>query len=87
MSQQLDQGTSSQSGPREENFSRFMHRNSITRRSGDIEGVRQSSGNWHRDADTKWRKYTLIQSLKWSEITSIKERMYVKYGSLPIIDL
>jgi hypothetical protein len=34
----------------------------IIRRSGDVEGVRQSSGNWQRD-DMNWTQSVLIPSL------------------------
>lgn len=33
------------------------------RREGDVEGVRQSSGNWHRDNTTPWNKPILARPL------------------------
>lgn len=33
------------------------------RRTGDVEGVRQSSGNWQRDNSVRWTKRVLIPSL------------------------
>lgn len=34
------------------------------RREGDVEGVRQSSGNWQRDNTTPWNKPILVRPLK-----------------------
>lgn len=33
------------------------------RRDGDVEGVRQSSGNWQRDNTTPWNKPILVKPL------------------------
>lgn len=33
------------------------------RRNGDVEGVRQSSGNWQRDNNVNWNRGTLIKAV------------------------
>lgn len=33
------------------------------RRAGDVEGVRQSSGNWQRDNTTPWNKPILVKPI------------------------
>lgn len=38
------------------------------RRVGDVEGVRQSTGNWQRDPNMKWKRRVIVRRLKPSEI-------------------
>lgn len=33
------------------------------RREGNVEGVRQSSGNWQRDSNTPWNKFILARPM------------------------
>ncbi|XP_045122866.1 bromodomain and WD repeat-containing protein 3-like isoform X2 [Portunus trituberculatus] len=48
------------------------------RRVGDVEGVRQSTGNWQRDPNMKWKKRVIVRCLKISEIKqSVETRMAI----------
>lgn len=39
-----------------------------TRRIGDVEGVRQSTGNWQRDPNMKWNRRIIIRQQQHSNI-------------------
>ncbi|XP_063869262.1 PH-interacting protein-like isoform X2 [Scylla paramamosain] len=48
------------------------------RRVGDVEGVRQSTGNWQRDPNMKWKRRVIVRRLKTSEIKqSVETRMAI----------
>lgn len=51
------------------------------RRSGDVEGVRQSSGNWQRDSNISWCKRTLVRSLDAAMLRNMRQRL-MALGSL-----
>ncbi|XP_071444927.1 bromodomain and WD repeat-containing protein 3 isoform X2 [Hetaerina americana] len=54
------------------------------RRSGDVEGVRQSSGNWQRgDTPVLWTKRTLVPPLSSNGIKSIQEK-YIALSDLEL---
>lgn len=38
------------------------------RRVGDVEGVRQSTGNWQRDPNMKWKRRTIVPRLNRSDL-------------------
>lgn len=45
------------------------------RRAGDVEGVRQSSGNWQRDSTTPWNKPILARPLKPAVLDTQSEQV------------
>lgn len=45
------------------------------RREGEIEGVRQSSGNWQRDNTTPWNKPILVRPLKPALLTTMYDQV------------
>lgn len=45
------------------------------RRDGDVEGVRQSSGNWQRDNTTPWNKPILVRPLKPALLSTMREQV------------
>lgn len=47
------------------------------RRTGDIEGVRQSSGNWQRGDNISWTKRLICEPLDKYSVNAIAERTYV----------
>ena len=48
------------------------------RRVGDVEGVRQSTGNWQRDPNMKWKRRVIVRQLNLSEIKqSVETRMVI----------
>lgn len=51
---------------------RSGHRTGM-RRNGDVEGVRQTSGNWQRDSNYKWFKKALIKPLDTYALQMAKE--------------
>lgn len=51
---------------------RSSHRTGM-RRNGDVEGVRQTSGNWQRDVNYKWFKKALIKPLDIYALQKAKE--------------
>lgn len=42
-------------------------------RNGDIEGIRQTTGNWQKDSNIKWTKNNLLQPLSFSELQQAKD--------------
>lgn len=42
-------------------------------RNGDIEGIRQSTGNWQRDNNIKWTKNALMEPLGATQLNRAKE--------------
>lgn len=47
------------------------------RRSGDVEGVRQSSGNWHRgDASFKFKSRCFVQPIRYPRLQTLKYSVY-----------
>ncbi len=51
------------------------------RRTGDIEGVRQSSGNWQRGDNISWTKRSICEPLDKYRILEISQRMYENFNS------
>lgn len=47
------------------------------RRTGDIEGVRQSSGNWQRGDNISWTKRLICEPLEKSKVAEMSQRMCV----------
>lgn len=45
------------------------------RRTGDIEGVRQSSGNWQRGDNISWTKRLICEPLDKHRINEISQRV------------
>ncbi|XP_066999443.2 bromodomain and WD repeat-containing protein 3 [Anabrus simplex] len=45
------------------------------RRTGDVEGVRQSSGNWQRGSDIIWHRRSLARPLNPAEYCSLQAKM------------
>lgn len=45
------------------------------RRVGDVEGVRQSTGNWQRDPNMKWNRRIIIRQQQHS---NIKQNLYTR---------
>lgn len=45
------------------------------RRTGDIEGVRQSSGNWQRGDNISWTKRLICEPLDKFRVNEISQRM------------
>lgn len=45
------------------------------RRTGDIEGVRQSSGNWQRGDNISWTKRLICEPLDKYKVHEIAKRM------------
>lgn len=45
------------------------------RRTGDVEGVRQSSGNWQRGDDISWTKQIICEPLEKYKVIEISHRM------------
>lgn len=45
------------------------------RRTGDIEGVRQSSGNWQRGDNISWTKRLICEPLEKSKVTEMSQKM------------
>lgn len=41
-------------------------------RNGDIEGIRQTTGNWQKDNNIKWAKHVLMQPLNPMELKRVK---------------
>ncbi|XP_059610185.1 PH-interacting protein isoform X2 [Phlebotomus argentipes] len=46
------------------------------RRSGDVEGVRQSSGNWQRDGAFKFMSRVYIRPMKYSQLQTLKQGVH-----------
>lgn len=46
------------------------------RRSGDVEGVRQSSGNWHRDASFKFQSRCFVKPIRAPRLMTLKFTVY-----------
>nr|XP_053636652.1 bromodomain and WD repeat-containing protein 3-like [Cherax quadricarinatus] len=44
------------------------------RRVGDVEGVRQSTGNWQRDPNIKWNRRVIVKRQRFSDIKQSIER-------------
>ncbi|XP_045621318.2 bromodomain and WD repeat-containing protein 3 isoform X2 [Procambarus clarkii] len=44
------------------------------RRVGDVEGVRQSTGNWHRDPNIKWNRRIIVKRRNISDIKQSLDR-------------
>lgn len=42
-------------------------------RNGDIEGIRQTTGNWQRDNNIKWTKSALMEPLGATQLNRAKE--------------
>lgn len=57
------------------NSPRNMHRIAL-RRTGDVEGVRQSSGNWQRDGPYKFVRRLYVKSMKSTNLQTIKQQVY-----------
>nr|CAD7255825.1 unnamed protein product [Timema shepardi] len=53
---------------------RAVHRVGM-RRTGDVEGVRQVSGNWQRGALEPWYKRTHVQPVEMSILQGVRERL------------
>ncbi|KDR09153.1 hypothetical protein L798_01269, partial [Zootermopsis nevadensis] len=53
------------------------------RRSGDVEGVRQSSGNWQRGSNISWCKRNLVRSLDTAMLRNRRQRL-MAFGSLEL---
>lgn len=51
-----------------------VHRTGM-RRNGDVEGVRQTSGNWQRDVNYKWFRRPLIQALNIYALEAAKKKV------------
>lgn len=49
------------------------------RRVGDVEGVRQSSGNWQRDSTTPWNKPILARPMNPAVRETQFKALYVLY--------
>lgn len=47
-------------------------------RYGDVEGVRQSSGNWQRES-IKWIRRTYVQPLQYSRLQSLRQAVYENF--------
>jgi hypothetical protein len=47
------------------------------RRSGDVEGVRQSSGDWQRGSNISWCKHTLVRNLDTAMLRNMRQRLWV----------
>jgi hypothetical protein len=47
------------------------------RRSGDVEGVRQSSGNWQRGSNITWCKRTIVRNLDEAMLRNMRQRLWV----------
>lgn len=45
------------------------------RRHGDVEGVRQSSGNWQHDANMKWHRHLLVKPLSPYALDCAKQKV------------
>lgn len=45
------------------------------RRSGDVEGVRQSSGNWQRDINLKWIRRIYVQPMRYSRLQTLRQKV------------
>lgn len=50
----------------------LLRLNSI-RRNGDVEGVRQSTGNWHKDPNAKWNRRMLLEPLTRYALEHVKD--------------
>ncbi|XP_055677242.1 PH-interacting protein [Lutzomyia longipalpis] len=46
------------------------------RRSGDVEGVRQSSGNWQRDGAFKFMSRLYIRPMKYSQLQTLRQGIH-----------
>ncbi|XP_055716898.1 PH-interacting protein isoform X3 [Phlebotomus papatasi] len=46
------------------------------RRTGDVEGVRQSSGNWQRDGAFKFMSRFYIRPMKYSQLQTLKQAVH-----------
>lgn len=46
-------------------------------RYGDVQGVRQSSGNWQRESAFKWIRRTYVQPLQYSRLQCLRQAVYV----------
>ena len=53
------------------------------RRSGDVEGVRQSSGNWQRGNNISFCKRTLVRGLDSGDLCNMKDRL-IAMGNLEL---
>lgn len=51
------------------------------RRTGDVEGVRQSSGNWQRDSNLRWTKRVLIPPLSKNALRA-RRHHFSQYANL-----
>lgn len=45
------------------------------RRNGDVEGVRQTSGNWQRDVNYKWFRRTLVKPLDIYALQAARDKV------------
>lgn len=45
------------------------------RRAGDVEGVRQSSGNWQRDNTTPWNKPILARPISYGVLETVTKTL------------
>lgn len=53
------------------------HRGVGLRRSGDVEGVRQSSGNWQRDTPGyKWIRRIYVKPMKYAVLQTLKQKVF-----------
>ncbi|KAJ6635022.1 Bromodomain and WD repeat-containing protein 1 [Pseudolycoriella hygida] len=48
----------------------------VARRSGEVEGVRQSSGNWQRDANLKWIRRIYVRPMRYSRLQALRQKAY-----------
>ncbi|CAD7093518.1 unnamed protein product [Hermetia illucens] len=46
------------------------------RRNGDVEGVRQSSGNWQRESTFKWIRRIFVRPMKYAHLQNLKQTVY-----------
>lgn len=61
---------------RPNNSPRSGHRMSGPRRSGDVEGVRQSMGNWQLETNFKWFRRTYLKSMSHSRLQNLKQTVF-----------
>lgn len=58
------------------NSPRGVHRIGGLRRTGDVEGVRQSSGNWQHGGSFKFVRRVYVRPLKYSHLQTMKTTVY-----------
>lgn len=46
------------------------------RRTGDVEGVRQSSGNWQRETNFKFIRRIYVRPMKYSQMQNLRQTVY-----------